>query len=123
MFFVYEKEAHPAPAEDRTTSGRSNAPDEIMSNRQVWPIPAHRNVQDRAFAASECLVGMNLRLPVLIDTMDGVAAQGYHVTLGATAVVDFDGNLAFYWEGTGVHPAGAAKALEKLLTTRPELRE
>ena len=123
MFLVYVQEAHPADAEQRTTLDRFQTPDEIRSKHLVWPIVAHKNLEDRAFAASACVEGLKLSLPVLIDTMDGAAARSYQVTLAATAVVDFDGNLAFYWEGTGVQPAGAAKAIEKLLTARPELRE
>ncbi len=114
MFLVYVQEVHPAEAGRRIASGRSNAPDEIL---------AHKNLEDRAFAASACVEGLKLSLPVLIDTMDGIAKRGYQVTLGATAVVDFDGKLSFYWEGTGVHTSGAEMVLKKLLADRPGMRE
>jgi len=59
---------------------------------------------------------LNLTLPVLIDSMDGVAEKAYRGVPAATAIVDLDGNLVFHSDGpNGVQPKEAEKVLRRLL--------
>ena len=83
-------------------------------------ITQHKNMGERILAASACREGLRLTLPMLLDTLDGVAEKAYRGVPAATAIVDLDGRLAFYTRGPkGVQPKAAAKVLEELLPQRP----
>lgn len=107
MFLVYVREIHPARETGEGPPKNPQGPGDIVQ---------HKTMDDRIVAASACAKGLNLTLPVLIDSMDGVAEKAYRGVPAATAIVDLDGNLVFHSEGpNGVQPKEAEKVLRRLL--------
>ena len=74
-------------------------------------------MEERSLAASKCLQGLKLSLPLLLDTMDGSYEQAYGGWPAGTVVVDIDGKLAYWSPGSarGCLPHDAEMVLEKLL--------
>jgi hypothetical protein len=113
MFLVYVREAHPA----RETV---ESQDTHSEKHRGLGIAQHKTIHDRVWAASACMEGLKLTLPVLIDTMDGVVETAYQGLPAATAVVDLDGNLVFHSRGpSGVQPKQADKVLKTVLGGGP----
>jgi len=109
FFFIYVNEAHP----------KRNRDDDPKS---VTPrgIGRARNLKNRILAASKCMIGLKLKMPVLIDTMDGVAEKGYRGRPSATAVIDMDGKIRMHTIGPwGSQPKKAGEILKKILPPRP----
>ncbi len=108
MFFVYINEAHPSRS-------RRDAPPAAGAKGHAG-IGVHKTMDDRVLAASKCMEGLKLTLPMLIDTMDGVAEKAYKGRPAATVVVDLDGKVALHTRGpSGVQPTKADKALKELI--------
>lgn len=57
-----------------------------------------KNIGDRVILATKCVGELKLSLPVLIDTMDGVAETAYKSWPDRICVVDIDGKIAYYSE-------------------------
>lgn len=114
MFMVYVREAHPAnkKEEDKRAAGKKleGQPD----------IAQHKTMDDRVLAALACRKGLNLSLPVLIDTMDGVVERAYQGVPAATAIIDLEGKIVFHSRGPhGVQPKEADRVLKSLLEKKP----
>lgn len=77
-----------------------------------------KNIGDRAILATKCISELKLSLPVLIDTMDGVAEKAYRGWPDRICVVDIDGKIAYYSERgpKGFKPKEAEAVIKKLLT-------
>ena len=71
-----------------------------------------------AILATKCVGELKLSLPVLIDTMDGVAETAYKGWPDRICVVDIDGKVAYYSERgpKGFKPKEAEAVIKKLLT-------
>jgi hypothetical protein len=111
MFLVYVREAHPVAEPKKPAEGLPIGPSDIGQ---------HKSMDDRVLAASACRQGLELTLPMLIDTMDGVVERAYHGVPAATTIVDLDGNVAFYARGPrGVQPEEADAVLRRLLGEPP----
>jgi len=76
-----------------------------------------KNIGDRAILATKCISELKLSLPVLIDTMDGVAETAYKGWPDRICMVDIDGKIAYYSERgpKGFKPKEAEVAIKKLL--------
>ena len=106
MFLVYVREAH--PVRQRKTTGKPKTPQDITQPKTI---------EERVIAASACMEGLKLTLPVLIDTMKGTVGRAYKGVPGATAIVDLQGNIVFHSRGPrGVQPRQADRVLKELLT-------
>ena len=57
MYLVYVNEAHPA----RTTAAKSEGPSSVGK---------HKSMDEKVLAASKCMEGLKMTLPILIDGMD-----------------------------------------------------
>jgi hypothetical protein len=105
ILLVYVNEAHPVrnPKADRKSTGPAG-------------IGRHRRIEDRVLAASKCMKGLRLSLPILIDGMDGTAERAYRGRPAATAVVDLEGKVVFHSIGPrGVNPREGGKHIKALL--------
>ena len=106
IFFVYLREAHPVDKDG--VDPEATGPD---------GIGRHRNMEDRVLAASKCLEGLDLNVPFLMDSMDGVAEKAYGAHPAATVVIDLQGRVAFHARGPfGTQPWKAKRCVEDLLT-------
>lgn len=105
FFFVYVREAH--PARKTTTDPKSRGPS---------GIGVHKTIQEKVLAAAKCLEGLKIRMPMLVDGMDGAAEKAYKGKPAATAVVDLEGKVVFHSVGPwGVQPKKAQDAIKKLI--------
>jgi hypothetical protein len=103
---VYVQEAHPVK-EGTDGDGSRRSPKEIAKAASL---------RQRAQAAVDCLRGMKLSLPVLLDTMDGQAWKAYRVRQAATAVIAPDGTVRFHASGPGgARPKEAEEAIQTIL--------
>lgn len=99
FYFVYLKEIHPAE------QGRSGP-----------VIEQHETFEERVSAASDCLDGLEMTIPTLIDNMEGEAQIAFHVHAAATVVIDQDGVLAYHATGpNGCKPDEADRVIRELL--------
>jgi len=106
FFLVYVREAHPV-REGTESDGSPRSPREIAQPK-TFP--------ERAQAAVDCLRGLNLSLPVLVDRMDDAVRKAYGGWPAGTAVVDTDGKIRFHSRGPqGAKPEEARKALDTIL--------
>ena len=76
-----------------------------------------KNIKERAILATKCVSELKLSLPLLLDTMDGVAEKVYKARPDRICVVDVDGKVAYYsgrgpW---GFKPKDAEAVIKKLL--------
>jgi len=100
FFLIYISEAHPEMTKnDGQVYGKTESTDE------------------RAILAQKCMTEMKLSIPVLIDSMEGQAEKAYRGRPDRIAVIDVDGNVAYYGERGpwGFKPLDAEKALQALL--------
>ena len=105
FYIVYVNEAHPV----RTPGTEADSP-------EYTGIGRHRHIDDKILAASRCMKGLNLTLPVLIDAMDGAAEKAYRGRPAATAVVDLEGKIRFHSNGPwGAKPTEARVVIKELL--------
>jgi len=112
FFFVYVREAHPV-RQGKEGGAEARSPKDIAQTRSL---------AERAMAATDCLRGLKVTLPVLIDTMDGKTVKGYGGHPAGTAVIDRDGRICFTSRGPGgVKPKEAEKVLKELLANKGKL--
>ena len=112
FFFVYVREAHPV-RQGKEGGAEARSPQDIAQTRSL---------AERAMAATDCLRGLKVTLPVLIDTMDGKTEKGYGSHPAGTAVIDRDGRISFTSRGpSGVKPKEAEKVLKELLANKGKL--
>ena len=110
MYLVYVNEAHPTKKAGVDADAKGYA-----------GIGRHQTIEDKVLAASRCMEGLKLTLPVLVDQLDGAAERAYRGRPAATAVIDFDGKIVFYSRGpNGAQPPQADAALLEILATRPD---
>ena len=111
FYFIYINEAHPARGPSRDAGVAEG----------YLGLGRHRQMDDRILAASKCMRGLGLTMPVLIDNMNGVAEKAYRGRPAATAVIGFDGKIAFYSRGPwGTQPEEAGRVLKQLLAAGSE---
>jgi len=102
FFLVYIAEAHPNLLQKRAVEGITDRP---------------KDINERTILATKCVSELKLSLPVLLDSMDGVAEKAYRGRPDRICIVDLDGKVAYYsargpW---GFKPKEAEEALKKLL--------
>ena len=103
MYLVYVNEAHPARTTDETGEGPSS-------------VGRHKDIDEKVLAASKCMEGLKMTMPILIDGLDGVVEKAYRGRPAATAVIDLQGKVVFHSIGPrGAQPPEADKHLKKLL--------
>ncbi|MBT3380061.1 MAG: hypothetical protein HN742_22560 [Lentisphaerae bacterium] len=106
FLLIYIREAHP-------TDGwqvKANVRDKV-----VYAAP--KAMDDRALIASDCLKGLKLTLPCLLDDMQGSANRDYAAWPARFCIVRTDGTVHYY-SGRGPRgfkPKEAENALIKLL--------
>lgn len=106
FFLIYIREAHP-------TDGwqvRANLRDDVL-------YTSPKALNDRALIASDCLKGLKLTLPCLLDDMKGTANRDYAAKPARICIVKKDGTVHYYGERgpRGFKPHEAKAALSKLL--------
>ena len=112
IFLVYVSEAHPV-REGKQRGAQARTPREIAQTKSV---------RERALAATDCLLGLKLSLPVLLDTMDGAAEKAYGGHPAGTAVIDIDGRVCFHSRGpSGVRPKEAGQVFQRILANKGKL--
>lgn len=102
FLLVYIAEAHPDMLKRRAVEGITERP---------------KDINERAILATKCVSELKLSMPVLLDSMDGVAEKAYRGRPDRICIVDLDGKVAYYsargpW---GFKPKEAEEALKKLL--------
>ena len=107
FFLVYIREAHPSrsgPGGGRSRFGGVS-------------ITQHKTLKERMIAADQCMKGLKLTIPILLDTMDGSYLKAFGGLPAGTTVVDIDGKIAYWNRGSpgGCKPTNAEAALKKLL--------
>lgn len=111
FYLVYVREIHPVAQSKLAPGDKPKGPQDVAQAKTI---------EDRILAASACMEGLKLTLPVLIDTMDGVAEKAYRGVPACTAVIDLEGKVVFHSTGPGgAQPKEAEKALKKLLGDQP----
>ncbi len=75
--------------------------------------------------AQKCITEMKLTIPVLLDSMDGVAEKSYRGRPDRLCVIDIDGTVAYYGSRgpRGFKPAEAEKALKQLLDNHGRMKK
>ena len=112
FLFVYIREAHPV-RQGKEGGAEARSPQDIAQTPSL---------AERAIAATDCLRGLKVTLPVLIDPMDGKVEKGYGGHPAGTAVIDRDGRICFTSRGpSGVKPKEAEKVLKELLANKGKL--
>lgn len=98
FFLVYISEAHP-----KRLKGEFNG--------------QPKNIEQRSILATRCVNELRLSLPVLMDTMDGVAEKAYKGRPDRMCVIDIDGKVAYYSRRgpKGFKPKEAEAVIKKLL--------
>ena len=112
IYLVYLREVHPSE------QNVGDSPAQVRRRHTGHDIAQHKTLEDRIAAASQCLEGLELTLPTLIDGMDNAAHTAYGVRAAALAIIDLDGKLAFYdTKPSAVQPEKADKVIQKLLAS------
>jgi iodothyronine deiodinase-like protein len=106
ILLIYVNEAHPVRSKKGTAADARDHRD----------IGRATKIQDRVLAASKCMEGLKLTLPILIDGMDSAAQKAYRGSPAATAVIDLQGKIVLHTIGpSGARPDLARREIEKLL--------
>ena len=76
-----------------------------------------KDIEQRAILATKCVSELKLSLPIVLDSMDGVAEEAYKGRPDRICIVDLDGKVAYYSKRgpRGFKPKEAAEELKKLL--------
>ena len=76
-----------------------------------------KNIEQRSILATRCVSELKLSLPVLMDTMDGVAEKAYKGRPVRLCILDIHGKVAYYSERgpKGFEPKEAEAVIKKLL--------
>lgn len=101
FFLVYISEAHP----------------DLLKGDIAGITGQPKDIGERAILATQCVSELKLSLPVLLDSMEGVAEKAYRGLPDRICIVDLNGKVAYYsargpW---GFKPKEAEEALKKLL--------
>ncbi|MHC4622644.1 MAG: deiodinase-like protein, partial [Planctomycetota bacterium] len=106
FFLVYISEAHP----------------ELLKGDIEGIKGRPRDIKERAILATQCVSELKLSLPVLLDSMEGVAEKAYKGRPDRICIVDLDGRVAYYSKRgpRGFKPKEAEQALKKLLESIAE---
>lgn len=100
IYFVYIREAHPMKTGGKKKDG----------------VEKHESIDDKVKAAIKCIKGLELTVPVLIDSMDLKAQKAYRAAYASTVVIDKEGKIAYHSRGPGgTKPKEARETLKKLL--------
>jgi len=84
--------------------------------RSPRDIAQPKTIEERAQAAVDCIRGMKLTVPVLVDGMDGAVRKAYMGYPAGTAVIDTTGTIRFNSRGPhGAQPKEAEKLLQQIL--------
>jgi len=106
FYLVYVREAHPV-RDGKASDGTLRSPRDIAQPKTI---------QERAQAAVDCIRGMNLTVPVLVDGMDEAVRKAYMGYPAGTAVVDTTGTIRFNSRGPqGARPKEAEQVLKAIL--------
>jgi len=107
FLLIYIREAHPS----RTAPTGRPKPNRFSR----VGITQHKNIEERIIAATKCIQGLKLSLPMLIDDMAGAYQSKYGGFPAGTTVVDLDGKVLFTSRGPwGSKPKDAEKAFKAL---------
>jgi hypothetical protein len=103
FFLVYISEAHP----------------NLLKGDIAGIKGPPKDINERAILAAQCVSELKLSLPVLLDSMEGVAEKAYRGRPDRICIVDLDGKVAYYSARgpRGFKPEEAEEALKKLLAT------
>ena len=114
FFLVYLREAHPSRA--RPSGGTSQAKAPARRPGRV-SIAQHKTMSDRVIAADKCMKGLELTIPILLDSIEGDFIKAYTGFQAGTVVIDIDGEIAYWTRGGpwGCKPAEAEATLKKLI--------
>lgn len=76
-----------------------------------------KDIEQRAILATKCVSELKLSLPIVLDSMDGVAEEAYKGQPDRICIVDLDGKVAYYSKRgpRGFKPKEASEALKRLL--------
>ena len=106
FYMIYVREIHPVGQSKLAAGEKPTGPRDVAQAK---------NLDERILAASACMEGLKLTLPVLIDTMEGVAEKAYSGVPASTAVIDLEGKVVFHSIGPGgSQPRQAEMALKQL---------
>ncbi len=102
FFLIYITEAHPELLKSAGVEGITGNPE---------------NISQRAILATKCVSELKLSLPVLLDSMEGVAEKAYKGRPDRICIVDIDGKVAYYSSRgpRGFKPKEAQEALKKII--------
>jgi len=89
FFLVYVREAH--PEEDG----------HIPENVQLEPIPSPKVLEERAEVAQRCAAALDIRMPVLVDNLDGTTERDYRAWPERLFVIDEYGKIAYSGNAAG----------------------
>lgn len=103
---VYVREAHPSDGWQVPQNRRDGV---------VYETP--ETYEERKRIAKECEVGLSLKIPILIDTMDDAVETAYAGWPDRIYVIDRGGKIAFRGRPgpAGFRPEEAMRALDRLL--------
>lgn len=109
FFLIYTREIHPVGEKGR--DGKPRKP------REGPKIDQHTSMEERVIAADQCIKGLKLTIPTLLDTMDNAYLKKYGGIPAGTAVIDIHGKIAYWTPGAakGCKPDKAREAIKKLL--------
>jgi hypothetical protein len=101
FLLVYISEAHP----ELLTGGKDG----------IKGMP--KDMGQRAILATKCVSELKLSLPIVLDSMGGVAEEAYKGQPDRICIVDLDGKVAYYSKRgpRGFKPDEASEELKKLL--------
>lgn len=105
IYIVYTREAHP---EDGRQS-RSNIRDKVIYNTP-------KSLADRAKIATDCIKGLKLSIPCLLDDMKDTVNKVYTSSPSRACLIGKDGKFVYVSQAGphGVKPAEIVQALKKL---------
>jgi len=106
---VYIREAHP---EDGWQM-QANRNDKV-----VYKEPT--NDLARAVVASDCIKGLKLSIPCLLDSISNTVHKAYRPSPARTVIVDIDGTIAYPGKAGpwGINPGPFEKELKEFLAKR-----
>ncbi len=116
FFLVYLREAHPSREKARGSAPQAKARKKRPGN---VAIAQTKTMTERVIAADKCMKGLKLKIPILLDSIEGDYIKAYTGFQAGTVVIDIDGKIAHWVRGGpwGCKPAEAEAALKKLLAS------
>ena len=68
----------------------------LKSGNKTGVVGRPKDIEQRVILATECLLKYKFSMPTLIDYMDGKVNAAYAAAPVRTAIIDLDGNIAYY---------------------------